>query len=104
MERYDSKNIITTVTERVKEREMKNVQISQELFLALVKYFLLEQEEFLPKIQKGLEQKLDALVMRELYTKYKVALTERRKRKGTKGIFGQTWRVRKFPMVSLFSV
>ncbi len=40
MERYDSKNIVTivtTVTERVKEREMKNVQISQELFLALVK-------------------------------------------------------------------
>ena len=81
MERYDSKNIVTIVTtvterERVKEREMKNVQISQELFLALVKYFLLEQEEFLPEIQKGLEQKLDALVMRELYTKYKVALTE----------------------------
>ena len=73
MERYDSKNIVTIVTtvterERVKEREMKNVQISQELFLALVKYFLLEQEECLPEIQKGLEQKLDALVMRELYT------------------------------------
>ena len=44
--------------------------------MALVKYFLLEQEEFLPEIQKGLEQKLDVLVMRELYTKYKVALTE----------------------------
>lgn len=87
MERYDSKNIVTivtTVTERVKEREMKNVQISQELFLALVKYFLLEQEEFLPKIQKGLEQKLDALVMRELYTKYKVALTEEEKEKARK--------------------
>ena len=84
MERYDSKNIVTivtTVTERVKEREMKNVQISQELFLSLVKYFLLEQEEFLPEIQKGLEQKLDALVMRELYTKYKVALTEEEKEK-----------------------
>lgn len=87
MERYDSKNIVTivtTVTERVKEREMKNVQISQELFLALVKYFLLEQEGFLPEIQNGLEQKLDALVMRELYTKYKVALTEEEKEKARK--------------------
>lgn len=89
MEWYDSKNIVTIVTtvterERVKEQEMKNVQISQELFLALVKYFLLEQEEFLPEIQKGLEQKLDALVMRELYTKYKVALTEEEKEKARK--------------------
>lgn len=87
MERYDSKNIVTivtTVTERVKEREMKNVQISQELFLALVKYFLLVQEGFLPEIQKGLEQKLDVLVMRELYTKYKVALTEEEKEKARK--------------------
>ena len=49
---------------------MKNVQISQELFIALMKYFLLEQEELLPEIQKGLEKKMDALVMRELYTKY----------------------------------
>ena len=52
--------------------------------LSNVKYFLLEQEEFLPEIQKGLEQKLDALVMRELYTKYKVALTEEEKEKERK--------------------
>jgi hypothetical protein len=55
---------------------MRNVQISEELFFALMKYFLLEQEELQPKIRKGLEQKLDALVMRELYTKYKTAPTE----------------------------
>lgn len=55
---------------------MKNVQISQELFIALMRYFLLEQEELLPEIKKGLEKKLDALVMRELYTKYKTAPSE----------------------------
>lgn len=60
---------------------MKNVQISQELFFALMKYFLLGQEELLPEIQKGLEQKLDALVMRELYTKYKTASTEEEREK-----------------------
>ncbi|MEE1007549.1 MAG: complexin-2 [Agathobacter sp.] len=60
---------------------MKNVQISQELFIALMKYFLLEQEELLPEIQKGLEKKLDALVMRELYTKYKTAPSEEEREK-----------------------
>ena len=60
---------------------MKNVQISQELFIALMKYFLLEQEELLPEIQIGLEKKLDALVMRELYTKYKTAPSEEEREK-----------------------
>ena len=60
---------------------MKNVQISQELFIALMKYFLLEQEELLPEIQKCLEKKLDALVMRELYTKYKTAPSEEEREK-----------------------
>ena len=60
---------------------MKNIQISQELFIALMKYFLLEQEELLPEIKKGLEKKLDALVMRELYTKYKTAPSEEEREK-----------------------
>lgn len=63
---------------------MKNVQISRELFLALIKYFLIEQVELLPEIQKGLEQKLDALVMRELYTKYKTAPTGEEREKARK--------------------
>lgn len=58
---------------------MKKVQISQELFFSIMKYFLIDEEELLPEIQKGLEQKLDALVMRELYTKYKTAPTEQEK-------------------------
>ena len=60
---------------------MKNVQISQELFIALMRYFLLEQEALYPEIKKGLEKKLDALVMRELYTKYKTALSEEEREK-----------------------
>ena len=60
---------------------MKNVQISQELFIALMRYFLLEQEELYPEIKKDLEKKLDALVMRELYTKYKIAPSEEEREK-----------------------
>ena len=60
---------------------MKNVQISQELFIALMRYCLLEQEEIYPEIKKGLEKKLDALVMRELYTKYKTAPSEEEREK-----------------------
>ena len=61
--------------------DMKNVQISEELFVALMRYFLLEQEELYPEIKKGLEKKLDALVMRELYTKYKIAPSEEEREK-----------------------
>ena len=60
---------------------MKNVQISQELFFLLVRYFLIEQEETEPEIVKALEKKVDALVMRELYTQYKTAPTEEGKEK-----------------------
>lgn len=60
---------------------MSNVQISTELFTDMVKYFLLGQEERLPDIQKGLEQKLDTMVNRELYTQYKTAPTEAERNK-----------------------
>ena len=61
--------------------DMKNVQISEELFVAIMRYFILEQEELLPQIKQGLEKKLDAMVMRELYTKYKTAPTEEEREK-----------------------
>ena len=35
--------------------DMKNVQISEELFVAIMRYFMLEQEEMLPQIKQGLE-------------------------------------------------
>ena len=60
---------------------MKNVQISQELFFLLVRYFLIGQEETEPEIVKALEKNMDALVMRELYTQYKTAPTEEEKEK-----------------------
>lgn len=56
---------------------MKNVQISEELFVAIMRYFMLEQVEMAPRIKQGLEKKLDAMVMRELYTKYKTGLMSR---------------------------
>ena len=35
---------------------LKNVQISEELFFALLKYHLVEMDEVLPQIKKGLEE------------------------------------------------
>lgn len=55
---------------------MKQIQIPEQLFMELVKFHLLDVEENLPSIKQGLEAKLDALVMRELYSKYKTAPTE----------------------------
>lgn len=64
--------------------DMKNVQISEELFVTIMRYFMLEQVELLPQIKQGLEKKLDAMVTRELYTKYKTAPTEEEKEKARK--------------------
>ena len=61
--------------------DMKNVQISEELFVAIMRYFMLEQEELLPQIKQGLEKKLDAMVNREMYSKFKTAPTEEEREK-----------------------
>ncbi len=60
---------------------MKNIQIPEELFFAMIRYFWIEQEEYYEQIKKGLEQKIDSLAMRELYTKYKTAPTEEEREK-----------------------
>ena len=62
---------------------MKYIQISESLFSALVKYHLLEieQENISLEIKKGLEEKLETIVKRELYTKYKTAPTEEEREK-----------------------
>jgi len=52
---------------------MGNIKITQELFIILVKYFLVGQEELFPEIAKALEEKMDAMIRRELYTRYKTA-------------------------------
>ncbi len=60
---------------------MKNIQISEQLFFSLIKYHLVDIESELPEIKKGLMDKMDAMVMRELYSKYKTAPTEEEKEK-----------------------
>lgn len=55
----------------------KNVQIGQELFLDLLRYFCLDDtsETRFKAIRSDLETKLDKLVKHELYSKSKTALT-----------------------------
>lgn len=60
---------------------MKNIQISEQLFFSLVRYHLVEMESELPQIKKGLMDKMETMVMRELYSKYKTAPTEEEKEK-----------------------
>lgn len=60
---------------------MKNVQISYELFMALLRYHLIGDKDLADTVQQGLEQKLDAMVRHELYTKYKSAPTEEEREK-----------------------
>ena len=54
----------------------RNVQIPYELFFQLLQYFLMENYENEEIIRQGLERKLDTMVNRELYSKYKTAPTE----------------------------
>ena len=55
---------------------LKMIQIPESLFVELMKYHVLGIEDSLPKIQKGLEQKYEAMMRRELYTKSKTAKTQ----------------------------
>ncbi len=60
---------------------MKNVQIPYELFLDLIRYHLLEEDDPAEDIQKALEQKLEAMIDRQLYSQYKTAPTEEQREK-----------------------
>ena len=55
---------------------MKMVQIPESLFVELMKYHVLGIEDSLPEIKIGLEQKFEAMMKRELYTKSKTAKTQ----------------------------
>lgn len=55
---------------------MKSVQIPYELFVDLVLYHLNGEDHFDEEIRQGLEQKLDAMLNRQLYSQYKTAPTE----------------------------
>mgnify|MGYP006876764837 FL=1 len=60
---------------------MKQVQISDDLFLLLIKYHILEHHNDKEKIAKMLKEKYDSVVNRNLYTKYKTAPSEEEKEK-----------------------
>ena len=60
---------------------MKQVQIPQELFVLLIRYHLMEVDSNVDEIRIGLEKKLSAMVLRELYGKSKTALTEEEREK-----------------------
>ena len=59
----------------------RNVQIPYELFFQLLQYFLMGNYESEETIRQGLERKLDTMVNRELYSKYKTAPTEEEREK-----------------------
>ena len=52
---------------------MKNVQIPYDLFIDLLHYHLVQEDDYAEDIWQGLEEKLDAMVRHELYVKYKTA-------------------------------
>ena len=60
---------------------MKNVMIPEELFGKIIKYHLLDQKQEEDDIKKGLKKKLDTMINRELYSKYKTAPTEEEREK-----------------------
>ena len=55
--------------------KQKSVTIKQTLFMDLVKYFLVNVREDEDRIRLGLQEKMEAMVKRELYTRYKTAGT-----------------------------
>ena len=64
--------------------EMGNVQISQELFMQLLRFHLVEDESCEKEIKQELEKKLDRMVMRDLYGKFKTAPTEEERERARK--------------------
>ncbi len=71
-----------TVTERIDR--MKNVQISQELFIQLLRFHLVEDESCEREIKQELERKLDRMVLRDLFGKSKTAPTKEEREQARK--------------------
>ena len=61
----------------------KNVQIPFSLFIYLVQYFVLDMasDELFSKIEKAMETKVDAIIMHDLYAKYKTAPSDEEREK-----------------------
>ncbi len=68
---------------------MKKIQITQDLFVKMIKYFYGDEFEvgddelfeLYRDIKKGIDQKLDAISRRSYYTEYKTADTDEAKEK-----------------------
>ncbi|MFI3226285.1 MAG: complexin-2 [Clostridia bacterium] len=54
---------------------MKNIQISEELFFKLIKFHLFNDYEDAKFIEQEIETKIEKMLKRDYYTKYKTALT-----------------------------
>lgn len=63
---------------------MKSVQISQELFMQLLRFHLLEDESCEREIKQELEKKLDRMVLRDLFGKSKTAPTQEEREQARK--------------------
>lgn len=63
---------------------MRNVQISQELFMQLLRFHLIEDESCEKEIKQELEKKLDRMVMRDLFGKSKTASIEEEREQARK--------------------
>ena len=55
---------------------MKSVQIPYDLFIDLAMYHLRGEDVYEEEIRQGLEKKLDAMLNRQLYSRYKTAPNE----------------------------
>lgn len=71
-----------TVTERIDR--MKNVQISQELFMQLLRFHLVEDASSEREIKQELEKKLDRMVLHDLFGKSKTAPTKEEREQARK--------------------
>ena len=65
---------------------MKTVQIPYDLFLDLAMYHLRGEDAYEEEIRHSLEQKLDAMLNRQLYSRYKTAPTEAEREQARQGI------------------
>lgn len=63
---------------------MKSVQISQELFMQLLRFHLVEDESCEREIKQELEKKLDRMVLRDLFGKSKTAPTQEEREQARK--------------------
>ena len=74
---------------------MKKIQITQDLFVKILKYFYSEEFELdddelcelYREIKSGIDKKLDAISRRSYYTEYKTADTDEAKEKARQKYF-----------------